>query len=259
LEVYGARAVGGTKNGPGGLGYGEALSFDEAFSSLRFRASNDNVLAGALADRSFADPGALQTFVEGFSAVRDTIRALTETPAQALARQLEAIGKQFDDLSAKAKEYGLSEEGLAEARQKALDAVKAQENREGQAIRAYLDRLSTNDPTAAPTDRFAAAQGIFGADLAAAQAGDASALARITSSADTLLGAGRAAYASGRQFAALRSMVVSSLESLPAVRGLPASQQPIDMVPLIDELAALKMQVADLREELRTARLKAAA
>ena len=258
LEVYGARAVGGTKDGPGGLGYGEALSFNEAFSSLKFRSANDNVLAGALADRSFADPGALQQFVEGFTAVRDTIRNLTETPAQKLARQIEEIGKQFDDLSAKAKEYGISEEGLAEARQKALDAVKAQQNNEGQAIRAYLDRLSTNDPSASPVDRFAAAQGLFGADLAAAQAGDASALARITSSADTLLGAGRAAYASGPQFAALRSMVVSSLENLPAVRGLPASQQPIDMVPLIDELAQLKGEVASLKEELRTARLRAA-
>ena len=73
-----------------------------------------------------------------------------------------------------------------------------------------------------------------------------------------LLGAGRAAYASGPQFAALKSMTVSSLENLPAVRGLPASQQPVDMVPLIDELAALKTQVAELRDELRTARLRAA-
>ena len=258
LTVGGVSVVGGNKNGAD-YSWADAGNLSEAFTRLRFGAANDNQLAGALTGKTFSDLGGLQQFVEGFASVRDTIKALTETPAQKLARQLEEIGKQFDDLSAKAKEYGLSEEGLAEARQKALDAVKGQENREGQAIRAYLDRLSTNDPTAAPTDRFAAAQGIFGADLAAAQAGDASALARITSSADTLLGAGRAAYASGPQFAALRSMVVSSLENLPAMRGLPASQQPIDMVPLIDELAALKMQVADLREELRTARLKAAA
>lgn len=258
LTVGGVSIVGGNKNGAD-YSSADAGNLNEAFQRLRFGAANDNALAAALTGKTFSDLGGLQQFVEGFASVRDTIKALTETPAQKLARQLEEIGKQFDDLSAKAKEYGLSEEGLAEARQKALDAVKGQENREGQAIRAYLDRLSTNDPTAAPTDRFAAAQGIFGADLAAAQAGDASALARITSSADTLLGAGRAAYASGPQFAALRSMVVSSLENLPAMRGLPASQQPIDMVPLIDELAALKMQVADLREELRTARLKAAA
>jgi hypothetical protein len=257
LTVGGVSVVGGNKNGAD-YSWADAGNLSEAFTRLRFGAANDNQLAGALTGKTFSDLGGLQQFVEGFASVRDTIKALTETPAQKLARQLEEIGKQFDDLSAKAKEYGLSEEGLAEARQKALDAVKGQENREGQAIRAYLDRLSTNDPTAAPTDRFAAAQGIFGADLAAAQAGDASALARITSSADTLLGAGRAAYASGPQFAALRSMVVSSLENLPAMRGLPASQQPIDMVPLIDELAALKMQVADLREELRTARLRAA-
>lgn len=257
LTVGGVSVVGGNKNGAD-YSWADAGNLNEAFTRLRFGAANDNQLAGALTGKTFSDLGGLQQFVEGFSAVRDTIRALTETPAQALARQLEAIGKQFDDLSAKAKEYGLSEEGLADARQKALDAVKAQQNNEGQAIRAYLDRLSTSDPSASPVDRFAAAQGIFGADLAAAQAGDATALARITSSADTLLGAGRAAYASGPQFAALRSMVVSSLESLPAVRGLPTSQQPIDMVPLIDELAMLKSEVASLKEELRTARLRAA-
>jgi len=257
LTVGGVSVVGGNKNGAD-YSWADAGNLNEAFTRLRFGAANDNQLAGALTGRTFSDLGGLQQFVEGFTAVRDTIRNLTETPAQKLARQLEEIGKQFDDLSAKAKEYGLSEEGLADARQKALDVVKAQQNNEGQAIRAYLDRLSTNDPSASPVDRFAAAQGIFGADLAAAQSGDAAALARITGSADTLLGAGRAAYASGPQFAALRSMVVSSLENLPAVRGLPTSQQPIDMVPLIDELAALKMQVAELREELRTARLRAA-
>lgn len=257
LTVGGVSVVGGNKNGAD-YSWADAGNLNEAFTRLRFGAANDNQLAGALTGKTFSDLGGLQQFVEGFSAVRDTIRNLTETPAQKLARQLEEIGKQFDDLSAKAKEYGLSEEGLADARQKALDAVKAQQNNEGQAIRAYLDRLSTNDPTASPVDRFAAAQGLFGADLAAAQAGDAAALARITGSADTLLGAGRAAYASGPQFAALRSMVVSSLESLPAVRGLPASQQPIDMVPLIDELAQLKGEVASLKDELRTARLRAA-
>lgn len=257
LTVGGVSVVGGNKNGAD-YSWADAGNLNEAFTRLRFGAANDNQLAGALTGKTFSDLSGLQQFVEGFSAVRDTIRNLTETPAQKLARQLEEIGKQFDDLSAKAKEYGLSEEGLADARQKALDAVKAQQNNEGQAIRAYLDRLSTNDPSASPVDRFAAAQGLFGADLAAAQAGDATALARITSSADTLLGAGRAAYASGPQFAALRSMVVSSLESLPAVRGLPASQQPIDMVPLIDELAQLKGEVASLKDELRTARLRAA-
>lgn len=257
LTVGGVSVVGGNKNGAD-YSWADAGNLNEAFTRLRFGAANDNQLAGALTGKTFSELGGLQQFVEGFSAVRDTIRNLTETPAQKLARQLDEIGKQFDDLSAKAKEYGLSEEGLADARQKALDAVKAQQNNEGQAIRAYLDRLSTNDPSASPVDRFAAAQGIFGADLAAAQSGDAAALARITSSADTLLGAGRAAYASGPQFAALRSMVVSSLESLPAVRGLPTSQQPIDMVPLIDELAMLKSEVASLKEELRTARLRAA-
>lgn len=257
LTVGGVSIVGGNKNGAD-YSWADAGNLNEAFTRLRFGAANDNQLAGALTGRTFSDLGGLQQFVEGFTAVRDTIRNLTETPAQKLARQIEEIGKQFDTLSDKAKEYGISEEGLTAARQKAIDKIKEQSNPEGQNIRSYLDRFNATDATAAPSDRLAAAQKLFATDLAAAQAGDTSALARITSSADTLLNAGRAAYASGPQFAALKSMTFSSLENLPAVRGLPASQQPIDMVPLIDELAQLKGEVASLKEELRTARLRAA-
>ena len=212
ISVSGISAVGGNRFGPD-PSHGALASFEDAFGKLSFSA-NDNLLGNALSGRSFAGGSALQQFVEGFTAVRDTIRNLTETPAQALARQLEAIGKQFDDLSAKAKEYGLSEEGLADARQKALDVVKAQQNNEGQAIRAYLARLDVADPTRAPVDRFGSAQSQFDADLAAARAGDKAALGRITGSADTLLGAGRTMYASGPEFAALRAMVTSSLSGL---------------------------------------------
>lgn len=213
LTVGGVSVVGGNKNGAD-YSWADAGNLNEAFTRLRFGAANDNQLAGALGGKTFSDLGGLQQFVEGFSAVRDTIRNLTETPAQKLARQLEAIGKQFDDLSAKAKEYGLSEEGLADARQKALDAVKAQQNNEGQAIRAYLARLDVADPTRAPVDRFGSAQSQFDADLAAARSGDSAALGRITGSADTLLGAGRTMFASGPEFAALRAMVTSSLSGL---------------------------------------------
>lgn len=213
LTVGGVSIVGGNKNGAD-YSWADAGNLNEAFTRLRFGAANDNQLAGALTGKTFSDLGGLQQFVEGFTAVRDTIRNLTETPAQALARQLQAIGKQFDDLSAKAKEYGLSEEGLADARQKALDAVKAQQNNEGQSIRAYLARLDVADPTRAPVDRFGSAQSQFDADLAAARSGDSAALRRITGSADTLLGAGRTMYASGPEFAALRAMVTSSLSGL---------------------------------------------
>jgi hypothetical protein len=133
---------------------------------------------------------------------------------------------------------------------------KAQENREGAAIRAYLDRMSTSDPTASPTDRFAAAQGLFGRDLDLARTGDAEALARITSSADSLLGAGRDRFASSPEFQAIKSMVVSSLQSLPAVSGL--AVQPIGMEPLVSRMASLETQVIRLTEELRTSRLQAA-
>ncbi|NKC30206.1 hypothetical protein [Falsiroseomonas selenitidurans] len=89
----------------------------------------------------------------------------------------------------------------------------------GGSIRSYIDGLRSGaGGGASPEDRFSAAQDVFGRDLTLARGGDRDALARITQSADTLLQSGQAMFASGGQFQALRDMVLSSLESLPAVK-----------------------------------------
>jgi tape measure domain-containing protein len=80
---------------------------------------------------------------------------------------------------------------------------------------AALDQSEAGGGNA--TSRFQAAQSAFAADLAAARTGDATALGRITASADTLLGLGREINGSGVRQAALVDMVRSSLAGLPAL------------------------------------------
>jgi len=137
LSVEGSSIVGGTKDGPD-YTWGNAGNFNEGFRNLRFSALDDAQLTGALSGRAFGSPEEFQQFVEGWTAVRDTIRDLTDTAAQKLDRQLQAVNSQFDQLAAKAREYGLSESGLAAARERALAAVREQQSAEARGILAGL-------------------------------------------------------------------------------------------------------------------------
>jgi hypothetical protein len=118
--------VGGNKNGPD-YSNATAGTFSEGVGQLYYHA-NDNALDYALGTRGrqFANAGAMQEFVDGFTSVQAALEQLNTTPAQQAEKQIAAIAKQFDDLSAKAREYGLAETGLAEAREKALAAARAQ-------------------------------------------------------------------------------------------------------------------------------------
>jgi hypothetical protein len=103
----------------------------------------------------------------------------------------------------------------------------------GGGIRGFIDaRRGTSSPGGpSPMDALSEAQGQFGRDLALAREGDMDALGRITGTADRLLGAGSAAFASGPEFQALREMTLSSLESLPVTRSYDAM--------ILDALTAL--------------------
>lgn len=142
LTASGMRAVGGTRFGAGGLGYGEASSFGEAFSALRFGAANDNTLNSALASQSFGDPATLQAFVQDYQNTKALIAqvlAANESPAQQLEKALNGVLQQFDALSRAAQRYGLSEAGLAEARDKSLQALYEQAAAQEKATKAQED------------------------------------------------------------------------------------------------------------------------
>ncbi len=100
------------------------------------------------------------------------------------------------------------------------EATREATRQAGRSIRAYLDELrtSTGAGGVSGADALAAAQQQFGRDLTLARDGDQEALSRITTSADRLLSTGQAQYASGADFQAIRTFVLSSLENLPATR-----------------------------------------
>jgi hypothetical protein len=119
LQVGGASVVGGNKDGAD-YANADAGSLGEAFTRLRFASADDPRLTAALAGRSFDDPAKLQAYVEGFFQILD----LNTTPAEKLNKTLEEIGKQFDTMAAQARDYGLAEDGVTAARERATQAAR---------------------------------------------------------------------------------------------------------------------------------------
>ncbi|HEV7458236.1 MAG TPA: tape measure protein [Roseococcus sp.] len=138
--------------------------------------------------------------------------------------------KLSDDVIRAAARTALAQREAAEAQERAAEA-QAEAAREaerilaaGGGIRAYIDaqRGSASPGGPSPMAALTEAQSQFGRDLALAREGDVDALQRITGTADRLLSAGSAAYASGPQFQALREMTLASLENLPVTRSYDA-------------------------------------
>ncbi|WP_372918660.1 phage tail length tape measure family protein [Sandarakinorhabdus sp.] len=140
LQVGGVSIVGGNKNGAD-YSWADAGSLSEAFTRLRFTSKDEAGLSGALGGKVFDDPAKLQAFVEGFYQVQTAITDLTDTADQKLAKTLDAIGKQFDALGVQARAYGLSETGLADAREKAMKAAR---DANAPAVTAVNSTVGTN-------------------------------------------------------------------------------------------------------------------
>jgi len=126
LSVTGDRAVGGNRFGMGNLGYGEAASFSEAIASMNFAATANDELNRALSGRSFAGLEKLQGFVEGFISIQDTIKGLTEDPIPEFTKQMDALIDSFAQAAAKAREYGISEDELNDARDAGIAKLEKQ-------------------------------------------------------------------------------------------------------------------------------------
>jgi hypothetical protein len=126
LTVSGSRAVGGNRFGMGNLGYGEAASFSEAIGSLQFAATANEELNKALSARTFAGVEKLQEFVEGFIGLQDVIKGLTADPVPEFTQQMNALIDSFADATAKARDYGIAEEGLISARDKQIAKLEEQ-------------------------------------------------------------------------------------------------------------------------------------
>jgi len=125
LTVGGVSVLGGNRHGAD-YSWADAGTLGEAFSRLRFGATDNADLNRALGGKTFTDVTGLQTFVEGLISAQDTIKQLTADPVPAFTAQMDAITKQFDDASAAAQKYGISETALTAARARAIAKLEEQ-------------------------------------------------------------------------------------------------------------------------------------
>jgi hypothetical protein len=195
-------------------------------------------------------------------------RGLTEIrePIDAYAEQLRALNKTYDDAVVRARSLGLSEQALQDGRTRALAELDRQ-RREAAApqltgiVSSLADttrRLrAANDNPLNPTTRLDLASRQFDADLSGALGGDARALGRIQSSADTLLGLSRDVYGSGQGFAATFDRVLAGIGSIAEMgderltASVLAAETRSQTETLVQALARLQAEVAALRREVQ--------
>lgn len=127
LLVGGVSVVGGNRFGPD-YSWADAGSVGEGFTRLRFGAASDEELNRALSGRTFGGVEQLQQFVEGFISLQDMIKSLTQDPVPEFKKQMDALIDSFAQAAAKAREYGVNEEELLKARDKAIAKLEEQRN-----------------------------------------------------------------------------------------------------------------------------------
>lgn len=193
--------------------------------------------------REALDRGYISQFIglrDNYNATADAARSIGRNPDNLLIAQMRQVARALNDaqldqviralagvddlavrvaqeqkaaLEAERQKTAQVEEQLALAQR--MTAAMQQ----GGNIRQWINAQRAGSGAGlSPQMALTAAQSAFGEDLALARSGDLDALGRIANSADTLLRSGQAMYGTGPQGAALREMVLSSLENLPAVQ-----------------------------------------
>ena len=155
------------------------------------------------------------------TALEQAIAADAQAAAAEIAAQAQRDAEQAQQDAARAAEAAArgQEQAAQEAQRAAQQLAQA-----GQNIKDYVAKLKSGTSAGfSPTDRLAAAQSQYNADLALAQGGNLDALGRVTSDADALIEAAKAMYASGTQFQQIRDTIIAQLTALPAVQS--ADQQ----------------------------------
>lgn len=210
---------------------GETQQAIDAERQARARAANEQIVA---LDQSVISR-ILRATGRGAEADLRDLEAAAAREVATLARTLDDLGFSADVVARKiieteqaigaeriALQKRIAEEAAAVQKRAAEEAAAALQRLlgAGQSIRSFVDaqRTNTGPGGVSAEEALRNAQGQFGTDLSLARSGDQDALARITSTADRLLGAAERQFASGLDFQAVRSFVLASLESLPATR-----------------------------------------
>lgn len=194
----------------------QLVALDQSLNSRILRAS------GRSDDADLADfEAAAAREIEATRRNLINLGATAATTFDTIFKTEQAIG-----LERIALQKQIAERIAAEQKAAAEEAARAWDQfvNAGGGIRSYIDSLKTQTgPGGVSTaEALTEAQKQFGADLTLARGGDMDALSRITSSADRVLKVAQEQYASGADFQAIRRLVISSLESLPATRSYDA-------------------------------------
>jgi hypothetical protein len=173
-------------------------------AGIALRNSSAATLEGLLADVQFA-------------------RGLDRLQLDDVERAVAEINDRYGEQIQRAQALGLETGKLVELRDREIRAAREQANLSarqavvaaGGSIVDFLNRESLSATAAAsPLDAIAEAQRQFGSALERVRGGELGGVQGLLSSADALLQLGRSTYATGPEFGALRSMVVSQLESV---------------------------------------------
>jgi hypothetical protein len=175
---------------------------------------------------------------------------------------LAGINSQFNEYAATARQYGLSEAKIQQARQEAIkQATEQQIKASTGGIRDFL----ANQPlsalsSASPTARFTTAQEQFAAGLTKARAGDQDAIAAITGQAQNVLSFGAQMYGTATpEFAALEGNVRSTLDTLAStietnIRNAAGGTAPV--VSAVEKSAATQAKATAASTEALTTELQ---
>lgn len=231
--------------------------------------SNQNIATSNINWADFAGGLAELTWVKDVYEVM----AQGTTAGEKFARQIEELNAGFDLAAEKARDLGLAEDIVARAR--ARDVQAAYDTRDLAGLQliqrqqgTLTDFLDQMDLTrGSPQSRLTAAQSAFDLALGRARGKDITTadLSAVTQSAGNLLSASSAYYATGSGNAEIENFLRSTIANLGAQLDLPAFGGSLErsmsaaVNPLKTEMELLRDAVTDLREELRTSRLRDAA
>ena len=176
--------------------------------------------------------GDIQKLMQALTVGQSYDSFLSSTTTDPLKQALDALDKQFAELTKQLTDIGLPVDKLTESyeqQKKALtESIKAQQagfSSMEQMAKTFKDFLTSqalgSNSSLSPQGKLQLAQGNFGDLLSKAQGGDASVTPDLLKAANELISVGRSFYASSVDFSSLESFVRNSIMGIAKQLGVP--------------------------------------
>lgn len=258
LQALGLRASGSAVIGADRADPSRPATLSAALSQFTI-SSNDARVQGAIARAG----GSLASFTvaQEAASLAQQLDAFAQSVKDA-ADPLGVVRRQFDAVRATAERLGFGLEEVNQAQERALQQAREQLMRPVTAsISSLADfalRLRTaNDNAGTPMSRLAAADAEFSRTVTAALSGDAQALSRVQSSAETFRTLSREVFGTGSGFVEAERRIIDALDQIGSLgsdaltASVLASETRNQTDTLVDALARLQAEVTALRREVQ--------